>query len=119
MVLETGQYAIYNARSMNIVSLPDANRATALITDLEDITPGAKASTLQHGHGYMQALNSAMVVMTQWDLRLLHNSRYTLQNCAFSSYVSCEFGAEENDEVQARETKKDWVIKESRFKDEF
>jgi hypothetical protein len=119
MVLETGQYAIYNVRSMNIVSLPDANRATALITDLDDITPGAKASTLQQGHWYMQALSSAMVVMIQWHLQLLRNSRYTIQNCAFSSYVSCEFGAEENDEVQARETKKDWVIKESHFEDEF
>ena len=43
MAPESGQYLICNAQSMNFVALQDANRATALVNNLEDST-GTKIS---------------------------------------------------------------------------
>ncbi|KAF7372438.1 hypothetical protein MVEN_00105100 [Mycena venus] len=94
---DTGRYTIINVQFLNFAVLPDADDRSDIVAGTQPEHDGEK-----------------------WNITLLNNGKYTIKNHGFSSEASCEYRpAQEANLVGGRCTGKQWIIKETRTKDQF
>ncbi|TDL15058.1 hypothetical protein BD410DRAFT_902791 [Rickenella mellea] len=96
-VIQTGLYLIRNVKFKNLAILPDANDESALT-----------ANAIIENHGD-----------EKWNITLLGNGNYHLSNLRNSRNAGCVNRSQKGDGIFGTDRAKQFVIKETRVKNQF
>jgi hypothetical protein len=61
----------------------------------------------------------SQLTVIQWNVVLLNNGKYTIKSHGFDHFASCVYRADPGDNVRGREQGQQWVIKETRIKNQY
>ncbi|TDL19223.1 hypothetical protein BD410DRAFT_900407 [Rickenella mellea] len=89
--VDTGRYTITNAKFHNVALLPDANSESDVVAGTAETSP-----------------------TEVWNITLLSNKRYIIQNYGVASFATCRFRPKKGDTVVGGGRSQQWLILESR-----
>jgi hypothetical protein len=109
--LDTGRYIITNAKHRNVVFLPDANEGSDVVGSDQKDDPGEMVrNTISIAN-----VSPTSHPLTQWNIDLLSNTNYIIQNYGYGSLANSETHVEvsPDDIVVGGNARQQWKIIES------
>ncbi|TDL20197.1 hypothetical protein BD410DRAFT_385769 [Rickenella mellea] len=94
--LINGNYYITNARFKNLAVLRNDDDGTELIAGIIDQAPGEI-----------------------WEIASLNNNTFSIMNQSFGLYANCRMRPTKGEVVEAKGLRKQWYIKESRYRGKY
>jgi hypothetical protein len=111
--LDTGKYVITNSKHRNVAFLPDATESSDIVASDQKDDLGEMVRNILS----IPNVSSSSPYTVKWDVDLLSNTNYRIQNYGYNSLTNSEthVKASLGDNVVGGNTRQQWKIIETKF----